>query len=63
MTIEKSKIKILDCLSFQEFPSLESVNKRYPGVPVVATSIGWVLFRSLEDFYTWFNSAHCDYQL
>ena len=63
MTIEKSKIKFLDRLSFQEFPSLELVNKRYPGVPVVATSKGWVLFRSLADFYTWFNSTHCDYQI
>ena len=63
MTNEKSKIKFLDCLSFQEFPTLEKVNKCYPGVPVIATLKGWVLFRSLEDFYTWFNGQHTDYQL
>ena len=63
MTNEKSKIKILDCLSFQDYPYLELVNKCYPGVPVVATLNGWVLFRSLEDFYNWFNTRHSDYQL
>ena len=58
-----SKITILDRLSFEDFPSLEKVNKCYPGVPVVATNKGWVLFRSLEDFYTWSTESHPDYQL
>ena len=58
-----TKIKILDRLSFEDYPSIDKVNKSYPGVPVVATSNGWVLFRSLEDFYTWFNARNADYQL
>ena len=63
MKKDNPKIKILDKLSFEDYSSLEKVNKCYPGVPVVATSTGWVLFRSLEDFYNWFNSSHSDYQL
>ena len=58
-----SAIKFLDVLSYKEFTSLDEVNKRYPGVPVVATNDGWVLFRSLQDFYAWFNERHSDYQL
>ena len=53
MTKKKYNLEILDCLSFKEYPYLELVNKRYPGVPVVATSYGWVLFRSLEDYYNY----------
>ena len=58
-----SSVKFLDVLSYKEFSSLDEVNKRYPGVPVVATNDGWVLFRSLQDFYAWFNECHSDYQL
>ena len=58
-----SPIKFLDVLSYKEYPSIDKVNKCYPGVPVVATTNGWALFRSLEDFYTWFNSSHPNYQL
>lgn len=47
------KVEILDRLSFKEFPCLELVNKRYPFVPVVATPHGWLLFRSLEDYYNY----------
>lgn len=52
------KVKFLATISYKEIPTLEEVNKRYPGVPVVALSSGWVLFSSLEDFYDWFNSTH-----
>ena len=53
MTNKKSNVEILDRLSFKEFPYQALVNERYPGVPVVATPKGWVLFRSLEDYYNY----------
>lgn len=58
-----TKIKFLDRLSFEDYPSIDKVNRCYPGVPVVSTPNGWLLFRSLEDFYAWFNAMHSDYQL
>ena len=51
MANEKTKIKILARLSYQEFPYVEMVNKCYPGVPVVGTPDGWVLFRSIDDYF------------
>lgn len=56
MSKEMSKIKFLDCLSFDEYPRLKDVRKRYPGIPVFPTPDGWALFRSLDDFYAWLDN-------